>query len=36
MEYSPKGAIDFLQGLQRGQAYKPQVLERWKEHLKQS
>ncbi len=36
MEYSPKEAIEYLQGLQRGQAHKPQVLRRWKEHVKQS
>ena len=35
MEYSPQTAIAFLQGLQRGQAYKPQVLPRWKEHVRQ-
>jgi len=35
MEYSPKDAITFLQSLQRGQAYKPQVLPRWKEYLRQ-
>ena len=33
MEYSPEEAIDFLKSLQCGQAYKPQVLPRWKEHL---
>ena len=35
MEYSPQGAIDFLNGLKRGNAYKPTILQRWKEHLKQ-
>jgi hypothetical protein len=33
MEYSPEEAINFLKSLQCGQAYKPQVLPRWKEHL---
>jgi len=35
MEYSPQGAIEFLNGLKRGNAYKPTILQRWKEHLAQ-
>lgn len=33
MEYSPQDAIKFLNGLKAGQAYRPQILPRWKEHL---
>lgn len=35
MEYSPQKAIEYLQGLQRGQAYRPSILPRWKDHLRQ-
>jgi len=34
MEYSPEGAIKYLNELKRGAAYKPQILSRWKDHLK--
>lgn len=33
MEFSPQGAIDFLNGLKRGNAYKPNILPRWKEMI---
>jgi hypothetical protein len=35
MEHSPQQAVNFLNGLKKGNAYKPQILQRWKEHLKQ-
>jgi hypothetical protein len=35
MEYSPQGAIDFLNGLKRGNAYRPALLPRWKEKVRQ-
>jgi len=34
MEYSPEDAIKYLNELKRGAAYKPQILPRWKDHLK--
>ena len=34
MEYNPEGAIKYLNELKRGAAYKPQILPRWKDHLK--
>ena len=35
MEFAPQGAIDYLKGLQRGQAHRPSILPRWKDHLRQ-
>lgn len=35
MEYSPENAIKYLNNLKKGHAHKPQILQRWKEHLKQ-
>jgi len=29
MEYSPKGAIDYLNELKRGAKHTPKLLERW-------
>ena len=34
MEYNPEAAIKYLNELKRGAAYKPQILPRWKDHLK--
>ncbi len=36
MEHTPEDAIEYLKGLQRGQAHKPKVLDRWKELLGQA
>lgn len=36
MEYSPQGAIDYLNGLKRGEAYRPALLPRWKEKVRQA
>ena len=36
MEYGPQGAIDFLNGLKRGNAYRPALLPRWKEKVRQA
>ena len=36
MEHTPEDAIEYLKGLQRGQAHKPKILDRWKELLGQS
>lgn len=35
MEYNPAGAIKFLTNLQKGASYKPSVLERWKDKVRQ-
>lgn len=35
MEYTPAGAIKFLTNLQKGAAYKPSILKRWKEKVRQ-
>jgi len=34
MEYNPEGAIKYLNELKKGAAYKPQILPRWKDHLR--
>ena len=36
MEFSPQGAIEYLNGLKRGNAYKPNILPRWKELIGQT
>ena len=36
MEHTPEDAIEYLKGLQRGQAHKPTILDRWKELIGQA